>query len=289
MLCFIFYFIFLLCPLSGPVLTYISLLIIPCMIVYVTNNKEPWTSWTCCPIEPLFSPRKFLGGIVGLLPKRPSLLSCHGLPSPQICHGRPSSLLRHGRPSSPIRHGRPSSPLRRGSQNGRRPGGLLSCPVSVSLEASRVPTPPPRMLLLRCGTHLLGGGGGGGGGGGCNVWILDSCFLVFPLSFLSFLIWCFLFLFLLVNHRLVLSPVLYYSSRLRISLFCFISLQFSPCLCRVLKYVRLMLYSLLFSSFILLKNLLFLKPLSPCLPGSANHYRNTKTNPNPNHIVSTCS
>ncbi len=28
---------------SGPVLTYISLLIIPCMIVYVTNNKEPWT------------------------------------------------------------------------------------------------------------------------------------------------------------------------------------------------------------------------------------------------------
>ncbi len=31
------------CPLSGPVLTYISLLIIPCMIVYVTNNKEPWT------------------------------------------------------------------------------------------------------------------------------------------------------------------------------------------------------------------------------------------------------
>ncbi len=27
------------CP--GPVLTYISLLIIPCMIVYVTNNKEP--------------------------------------------------------------------------------------------------------------------------------------------------------------------------------------------------------------------------------------------------------
>ncbi len=45
---FIFYFIiiiiyFLHFPLSGPVLTYISLRIIPCMIVYVTNNKEPWT------------------------------------------------------------------------------------------------------------------------------------------------------------------------------------------------------------------------------------------------------
>ncbi len=39
----IFYFIIIIFfhfPLSGPVLTYISLLIIPCMIVYVTNNKE---------------------------------------------------------------------------------------------------------------------------------------------------------------------------------------------------------------------------------------------------------
>ncbi len=34
-------FFFLHFPLSGPVLSYISLLIIPCMIVYVTNNKEP--------------------------------------------------------------------------------------------------------------------------------------------------------------------------------------------------------------------------------------------------------
>ncbi len=41
--CFIAFFVFLHFPLSGPVLTYISLLIIPCMIVYVTNNKEPWT------------------------------------------------------------------------------------------------------------------------------------------------------------------------------------------------------------------------------------------------------
>ncbi len=36
-------YFFLHFPLSGPVPTYISLLIIPCMIVYVTNNKEPWT------------------------------------------------------------------------------------------------------------------------------------------------------------------------------------------------------------------------------------------------------
>ncbi len=38
---FLYIYIFLHFPLSGPVLTYISLLIIPCMIVYVTNNKEP--------------------------------------------------------------------------------------------------------------------------------------------------------------------------------------------------------------------------------------------------------
>ncbi len=38
-----FYFSFLHFPLSGPVPTNISLPIIPCMIVYVTNNKEPWT------------------------------------------------------------------------------------------------------------------------------------------------------------------------------------------------------------------------------------------------------
>ncbi len=39
-----FYFIYFLhFPLSGPVLINISLPIIPCMIVYVTNNKEPWT------------------------------------------------------------------------------------------------------------------------------------------------------------------------------------------------------------------------------------------------------
>ncbi len=37
------FFFFLHFPLSGPVLTNISLLIIPCMIVYVTNNKEPRT------------------------------------------------------------------------------------------------------------------------------------------------------------------------------------------------------------------------------------------------------
>ncbi len=32
-------FIFLLCPLSGPVLIYISLLIISCIIEYVTNKR----------------------------------------------------------------------------------------------------------------------------------------------------------------------------------------------------------------------------------------------------------
>ncbi len=43
----LFFFIFFLhCPLSGPVLTSISLLIIPCMIVYVTNKQEPWYGYS---------------------------------------------------------------------------------------------------------------------------------------------------------------------------------------------------------------------------------------------------
>ncbi len=40
LLCYVSSFIFLHCPLSGPVLTYISLLIIPCMIVYMTISKN---------------------------------------------------------------------------------------------------------------------------------------------------------------------------------------------------------------------------------------------------------
>ncbi len=49
-----FYFSFLHFPLSGPVLTNISLPIIPCMIVYVTNNKEPWTYFRKRPEEVCF-------------------------------------------------------------------------------------------------------------------------------------------------------------------------------------------------------------------------------------------
>ncbi len=89
---------------------------------------------------------------------RPSSLIRHGLPSPRIHHGHPSSPIRHGRPSSPLRRGRPSFPLRRGSWNGRRPGGLLSCPVSVSREASRAPTPPPLSMLYGAGRAYWEGG-----------------------------------------------------------------------------------------------------------------------------------
>ncbi len=112
------------------------------------------------------SPRKFWGGTTRHgLPCSPLR---HGLPSPRIHHGHPSSLtrqgllsprIRHGPPSPLTRHGRPSSPLRHGSRNGRRPGGLLSCPVSVSLEASRAPTPPSPFDVIRRGTRLLEGGG----------------------------------------------------------------------------------------------------------------------------------
>ncbi len=50
----LFYFYSLHCPLSGPDLTYISLLIIPCIIYHVTNketlNLEPWP-WTTKPVS----------------------------------------------------------------------------------------------------------------------------------------------------------------------------------------------------------------------------------------------
>ncbi len=88
----------------------------------------------------------------------PSSLTRHGLPSPLTRHGLPSPLTHHGRPSSPLRHGRPSPLTRHSSQNGRRPGGLLSCPVPVSLEVSRAPTPPSPLDGVRCGTHRSGGG-----------------------------------------------------------------------------------------------------------------------------------
>ncbi len=70
---------------------------------------------------------------------RPSSMIRHGLLSPRIHHGRPSSMIRNGLLSPPLRHG---------SQNGHRPGGLLSCPVSVSLEASRAPTPPRNYITV---------------------------------------------------------------------------------------------------------------------------------------------
>ncbi len=46
-----YYSFFLHFPLSGPVLSYISLLIIPCMIVYVTSNKEPWSLHVNAPLN----------------------------------------------------------------------------------------------------------------------------------------------------------------------------------------------------------------------------------------------
>ncbi len=48
----LFYFYSLHCPLSGPDLTYISLLIIPCIIYHVTNketlNLEPFLKYILC-------------------------------------------------------------------------------------------------------------------------------------------------------------------------------------------------------------------------------------------------
>ncbi len=101
------------------------------------------------------SPRKFWGGTTRHgLPCSPIR---HGLPSPRIHHGLLSPWIHPGHPNSPIRHGLPSPLTRHGSQNGRRPGGLLSCPVSVSREASRAPTPPPRWMVYGAGRTVREG------------------------------------------------------------------------------------------------------------------------------------
>ncbi len=68
----------------------------------------------------------------------------------------PCSAMAARAPRSPLRHGRPSPLTRHGSQNGCRPGGLLSCPVPVSLEVSRAPTSP--LDGVRCWMHRSGGG-----------------------------------------------------------------------------------------------------------------------------------
>ncbi len=105
------------------------------------------------------------------LPERPPVPVPSGSPEPlpvpsgspeplPVPSGSPEPLPvpSHGRPSSPLRRGRPSFPLRHGSWNGRRPGGLLSCPVSVSREASRAPTPPPLSMLYGAGRAYWEGG-----------------------------------------------------------------------------------------------------------------------------------
>ncbi len=106
--------------------------------------------------------------------------------------------IRHGLPSPRIRHGLPSPLTRHGSQNGRRPGGLLSCPVSVSLKASRAP-PPPRWMVYGAGRTVREGGVLSDLCSPCHVFPLLSCpYLVF--LFLSSFVFISLRLCLIVPH-----------------------------------------------------------------------------------------
>ncbi len=195
-------------------------------------------------MEPLFTPRKFWGGVVGLRPKRPrwglgprsrrrshhglpssllrhglpSSLLCHGLPSPLTRHGLPSPLTRHGLLSPRIRHGLPTSPLRHGhsspltrhgSQNGRRPGGLLSCPVSMSLKASRAPTPPPRWMVYGAGRTVRDGGVLSDLCSPCHVFSLLCPYMVFPVPHSQYVLW-----FIIPPSCVWLLPTCFSSPRL---------------------------------------------------------------------------
>ncbi len=87
-----------------------------------------------------------------------------------------SSAASSGAGSSPVSSRESQSPrTRHSSQNGRRPGGLLSCPVSVSREASRAPTPPPRWMVYGAGRTVREGGVMSGLCSLCLVFPLLSC------------------------------------------------------------------------------------------------------------------
>ncbi len=112
-------------------------------------------------------PKEILGGVVGLQPER----SGRGLrprpwPWPPESPDPPWPLES---PDPPWPPELPASPCR--------------SPVSPAWSSLQGAHPPSPVDMLRCGTHLLGGRD--------NVRILDSLFVVFPLSFLSFLIWLF--------------------------------------------------------------------------------------------------
>ncbi len=107
-------------------------------------------------------------------------------PRPAMATRAPRSAMAARAPRSAMaarapltRHGRPSPLTRHGSRNGRRPGGLLSCPVSVCLEASRAPTPPPRWMVYGAGRTVREGG---------VMSDLCSLCLVFPLLSCPYLV-----------------------------------------------------------------------------------------------------
>ncbi len=79
-------------------------------------------------------------------PHFPSAAECPRFPSALQCL-LPDSAIQCLLPDSAIQCLLPNSALQCLLPDSR-PGGLLSCPVSVCLEASRAPTPPPRWGVM---------------------------------------------------------------------------------------------------------------------------------------------
>ncbi len=115
----------------------------------------------------------------------------------------PSPRIRHGLPTSPLRHGHPSPLTRHGSQNGRHPGGLLSCP-------------PPPLPIGWC-SHRSGGGSTVR-----PVFSLLCPYMVFPVPHSQYVLW-----FIIPPSCVWFSPHLFQFSSLLPSI---LKPWFSPCL-----------------------------------------------------------
>ncbi len=157
-----FYIIFysLHCPLSGPDLTYISLLIIPCIIYYVTNKETlnlegrllsrsvPSATQTVSTVCVRSSGMAVLGPPLRALPVSPCVY--------EGCRGRPYPVTGSGRqdPQLPRRLAYPS-PIQRAVGRPQGLGAPAPQPVGASGQLGKEQALPcAENLFSRCGVRL---------------------------------------------------------------------------------------------------------------------------------------
>ncbi len=134
-----------------PLSTYISLLIIPCIIVYVTNNKEPWEprgSKIALPTLPLLPPPPLSSGSPSAHPEPTicTVLICHHRALPVSIVGMAGESLAYA--SSLWVLDAPSA--HRPSASTMAPSSLLSAAASQSTGFAQAPSFLWRPTALVC-------------------------------------------------------------------------------------------------------------------------------------------